>query len=162
MTTEQILIPDIGNFDSVDVIDVLVNVGDSINTDDSLITVESDKASMDIPAPKPGIIKELKIKIGDKVKEGSLVALIETSSATKVVKADNIEEEIKVEKVVEKIIPEPSRPAPEPPPTIQPTENPLPIGESALVTNGKLSHASPSIRKFARPLRILCLLGKAR
>ncbi|MFZ8944196.1 MAG: dihydrolipoyllysine-residue acetyltransferase [Methylophilaceae bacterium] len=154
MTTEQILIPDIGNFDSVDVIDVLVNVGDSINTDDSLITVESDKASMDIPAPKPGIIKELKIKIGDKVKEGSLVALIETSSATKVVKADNIEEEIKVEKVVEKIIPEPSRPAPEPPPTIQPTENPLPIGESALVTNGKLSHASPSIRKFARQLGV--------
>lgn len=154
MTTEQILIPDIGNFDSVDVIDVLVNVGDSINTDDSLITVESDKASMDIPAPKPGIIKELKIKIGDKVKEGSLVALIETSSATKVVKADNIEEEIKVEKVVEKIIPEPSRPAPEPPPTIQPTDNPLPIGESALVTNGKLSHASPSIRKFARQLGV--------
>lgn len=154
MTTEQILIPDIGNFDSVDVIDVLVNVGDSINTDDSLITVESDKASMDIPAPKPGIIKELKIKIGDKVKEGSLVALIETSSATKVVTADNIEEEIKVEKVVEKIIPEPSRPAPEPPPTIQPTENPLPIGESALVTNGKLSHASPSIRKFARQLGV--------
>ncbi|MBL6685542.1 MAG: dihydrolipoyllysine-residue acetyltransferase [Methylophilaceae bacterium] len=154
MTTEQILIPDIGNFDSVDVIDVLVNVGDSINTDDSLITVESDKASMDIPAPKPGIIKELKIKIGDKVKEGSLVALIETSSATKVVKADNIEKEIKVEKVVEKIIPEPSRPAPEPPPTIQPTENPLPIGESALVTNGKLSHASPSIRKFARQLGV--------
>ena len=154
MTTEQILIPDIGNFDSVDVIDVLVNVGDSINTDDSLITVESDKASMDIPAPKPGIIKELKIKIGDKVKEGSLVALIETSSATKVVKADNIEEEIKAEKVVEKIIPEPSRPAPEPPPTIQPTENPLPIGESALVTNGKLSHASPSIRKFARQLGV--------
>jgi len=154
MTTEQILIPDIGNFDSVDVIDVLVNVGDSINTDDSLITVESDKASMDIPAPKPGIIKELKIKIGDKVKEGSLVALIETSSATKVVTADNIEEEIKVKKVVEKIIPEPSRPAPEPPPTIQPTENPLPIGESALVTNGKLSHASPSIRKFARQLGV--------
>lgn len=154
MTTEQILIPDIGNFDSVDVIDVLVNVGDSINTDDSLITVESDKASMDIPAPKPGIIKELKIKIGDKVKEGSLVALIETSSATKVVTANNIEEEIKVEKVVEKIIPEPSRPAPEPPPTIQPTENPLPIGESALVTNGKLSHASPSIRKFARQLGV--------
>lgn len=154
MTTEQILIPDIGNFDSVDVIDVLVNVGDSINIDDSLITVESDKASMDIPAPKPGIIKELKIKIGDKVKEGSLVALIETSSATKVVTADNIEEEIKVEKVVEKIIPEPSRPAPEPPPTIQPTENPLPIGESALVTNGKLSHASPSIRKFARQLGV--------
>ena len=61
MTTEQILIPDIGNFESVDVIDVLVNVGDSISTDDSLITVESDKASMDIPAPKSGVIREIKL-----------------------------------------------------------------------------------------------------
>ncbi len=68
MTTEQILIPDIGNFESVDVIDVLVNVGDSISTDDSLITVESDKASMDIPAPKSGVIREIKLKVGDKVK----------------------------------------------------------------------------------------------
>jgi pyruvate/2-oxoglutarate dehydrogenase complex dihydrolipoamide acyltransferase (E2) component len=80
MTTEQILIPDIGNFESVDVIDVLVNVGDSISTDDSLITVESDKASMDIPAPKSGVIREIKLKVGDKVKEGSLVAVIETEA----------------------------------------------------------------------------------
>ena len=73
MATEEILIPDIGNFDSVDVIDILMNIGDSITNDDPLLTVESDKASMDIPAPFSGTIKDIKVKIGDKVKEGSLV-----------------------------------------------------------------------------------------
>jgi pyruvate dehydrogenase E2 component (dihydrolipoamide acetyltransferase) len=140
MTTEQILIPDIGNFESVDVIDVLVNVGDSISTDDSLITVESDKASMDIPAPKSGVIREIKLKVGDKVKEGSLVAVIETEADASKPVERKLEKEVQIEKVVEKIIPEPTRPAPEPPATIQPTENPLPIGESVLVSEGKHSH----------------------
>ena len=84
MTTEQILIPDIGNFDSVDVIDILVSVGDNIKTDDSIITVESDKASMDIPAPKPGVIKEIKLKVGDKVKEGSLIAVIDSKNSNSI------------------------------------------------------------------------------
>ena len=154
MTTEQILIPDIGNFESVDVIDVLVNVGDSISTDDSLITVESDKASMDIPAPKSGVIREIKLKVGDKDKEGSLVAVIETEADASKPVERKLEKEVQIEKVVEKIIPEPTRPAPEPPATIQPTENPLPIGESVLVSEGKHSHASPSIRKFARQLGV--------
>ena len=64
MATEEILIPDIGNFDSVDIIEVLISVGDTIALDDPLMTVESDKASMDIPAPKAGVIKEIKIKVG--------------------------------------------------------------------------------------------------
>ena len=76
MSSEQILIPDIGDFDSVDVIEVLVNIGDSIEYDMPLITVESDKASMDIPAPKDGVIKDIKIKVGDKVKEGSLIGMM--------------------------------------------------------------------------------------
>jgi len=154
MTTEQILIPDIGNFESVDVIDVLVNVGDSISTDDSLITVESDKASMDIPAPKSGVIREIKLKVGDKVKEGSLVAVIETEAEASKPVEHKLEKKAQIEKVVEKIIPEPTRPAPEPPATIQPIENPLPIGESVLVSEGKQRHASPSIRKFARQLGV--------
>ena len=61
MATEEILIPDIGDFDSVDVIEILINIGDSINLDDPMLTVESDKASMDIPAPHSGIIKEIKV-----------------------------------------------------------------------------------------------------
>ena len=83
MAAEEILIPDIGNFDSVDVIDILMNIGDAINPDDPLLTVESDKASMDIPAPFSGTVKEIKVKVGDKVKEGSLVAVIEKTQKEK-------------------------------------------------------------------------------
>ena len=79
----EVLVPDIGNFDSVDVIEVLVKVGDTITKEDSLITVESDKASMDIPASQAGVVKEVKVKVGDKIAKGSLILLlgVETSVA---------------------------------------------------------------------------------
>lgn len=77
----EIIVPDIGNFDSVDVIEVLVAVGDTIAKEDSLITVESDKASMDIPASHAGVVKELKVAVGDKVAKGSLILVVETSAA---------------------------------------------------------------------------------
>ncbi len=80
----EIHVPDIGNFSDVDVIEVLVNVGDTIAIDDALITLESDKASMDIPAPRGGVVKEIKIAVGDKVSEGSLILLLEDSAETSV------------------------------------------------------------------------------
>jgi dihydrolipoamide dehydrogenase len=73
----EILVPDIGNFDSVDVIEVLVKPGDSVAKEDPLITLESDKASMDIPAPEAGTVKEVKLKVGDKVQQGSLILTLE-------------------------------------------------------------------------------------
>jgi dihydrolipoamide dehydrogenase len=76
----EVVVPDIGNFDSVDVIEVLVAVGDTIAKEDSLITVESDKASMDIPSSHAGVVKELKIAVGDKVAKGSLILLVETAA----------------------------------------------------------------------------------
>jgi pyruvate dehydrogenase E2 component (dihydrolipoamide acetyltransferase) len=81
---KEILVPDVGDFDAVDVIEVLVKVGDTISIDDPLITLESDKASMDIPAPVGGVVKELKIAVGDKVTEGSLILLLEASSESSV------------------------------------------------------------------------------
>ena len=75
---KKIHIPNIGDFDSVEVIEVMVKVGDKINIEDSLITVESDKASMDIPSPASGLIKSLDIKVGDEVKEGSLILSIDS------------------------------------------------------------------------------------
>jgi dihydrolipoamide dehydrogenase len=77
----EIKVPDIGNFESVDIIDVLVKVGDSIAVDDLLITVESDKASMDIPSSVAGVVKELKVKVGDKVAQGSLILMLESAGA---------------------------------------------------------------------------------
>jgi len=155
MSSEQILIPDIGDFDSVDVIEVLVNIGDIIEYDMPLITVESDKASMDIPALKDGVIKDLKIKVGDKVKEGSLIGLIEVSETKKEtkqeVKAPAIDEK---KDDLEKITHTPTRPAPEPPEKKVAREKPLPIGESVVNEGSKKSHASPSVRKFARNLGV--------
>ncbi|MGE4596792.1 MAG: biotin/lipoyl-containing protein, partial [Methylophilaceae bacterium] len=138
MATEEIIIPDIGDFDSVDVIEIMVNTGDAITKEDSLITVESDKASMDIPATQDGIIKEIKIKVGDKVKQGSVIGIIDASSSPEkraVIKKSNTVST----KKIEKLIPEPSKPAPEPPAKIQPKADPLPVGESALTNSDKSS-----------------------
>ncbi len=78
----EITVPDIGNFDSVDVIEVLVKVGDLVAKEDSLITLESDKASMDIPSSHSGIVKEIKITVGDKVKQGSSILVLESQTST--------------------------------------------------------------------------------
>ena len=155
MSSEKILIPDIGDFDSVDVIEVLVNIGDTIEYDMPLITVESDKASMDIPAPKDGVIKDLKIKVGDKVKEGSLIGLIEVTETKKEVKTEmKSAPEVEKKEDIKKITHTPSRPAPEPPEKKAAKEIPIPIGESVLNGDTRKSHAGPSVRKFARNLGV--------
>lgn len=84
MSLIEVLVPDIGNFDSVDVIEVLVKVGDTIAKEDSLITVESDKASMDIPSSQAGVVKEVKVKVGDKVAKDSLILIVEAEAAVSV------------------------------------------------------------------------------
>lgn len=84
----EVLVPDIGNFDNVDVIEVLVKAGDVIAKEDSLITVESDKASMDIPSSHAGTVKEVKVKVGDKVAKDSLILLVEAGAAAESVKVE--------------------------------------------------------------------------
>ncbi len=173
MAIKEIIVPDIGNFDSVDVIDVLVKPGDSIAKDDSLITLESDKASMDIPAPFGGVVQEVKLKVGDKVAQGNLILTVEANEAaearlaekpaaktapaspTPVTPAPAASPSIAVEN-----IPEPSRPAPEVPKVKQPQETPNPIGASVVSQEGKAAHASPSVRKFARELGVNLKLVK--
>ena len=150
MSTQEIIIPDIGSFDDVDVIEVLVSVGDSIKIDDPLVTLETEKASMDIPASVSGIIKELKIKVGDKVKEGLVIGLLET----KEIPEEKSQEKKAVKIPEEKIIPQPSRASQEPPAKKEPVHKPIPVGESSLVSSDKSSHASPSSRKFARSLGV--------
>lgn len=82
MALVDIKVPDIGDFDEVGVIELLVKVGDTVKAEQSLITVESDKASMEIPSSHAGVIKELRIALGDKVKEGSVIAVIEAAGAS--------------------------------------------------------------------------------
>ncbi|HLD09462.1 MAG TPA: biotin/lipoyl-containing protein, partial [Methylophilaceae bacterium] len=77
----EVVVPDIGNFDSVNVIEVLVKAGDVIAIENPLITLESDKASMDIPAPQAGTVKEVKVKVGDKVAKGTLILLLEAQAS---------------------------------------------------------------------------------
>src|SRR5690606_39444304 len=79
MSTIEVKVPDIGDFKDVEVIEVLVNVGDTVKVDQSLITVESDKASMEIPSSHAGVVKEIKIKLGDKVSEGSPLLVLEVA-----------------------------------------------------------------------------------
>ncbi len=79
--TLEIKIPDIGGFDDVPVIEVMVKAGDTVKAEDPLITLESDKATMDVPSPADGVIKAIKVKVGDKVGEGTLIALLETSES---------------------------------------------------------------------------------
>jgi pyruvate dehydrogenase E2 component (dihydrolipoamide acetyltransferase) len=81
MALTEIKVPDIGDFDSVGVIEVLVNVGDTIKVEQSLITVESDKASMEIPSSHGGVLKELRVKLGDQVAQGAIIAVIETADS---------------------------------------------------------------------------------
>lgn len=75
----EVTVPDIGDASDVDVIEVLVAVGDSINVDTGLITLETDKATMEVPAPAAGVVKEMKVAVGDKVSQGSLVLMLEVS-----------------------------------------------------------------------------------
>ena len=87
MSIVEVKVPDIGDFNDVPVIELLVKVGDVVKAEDSLVTLESDKATMDVPSPVSGVVTELKLKIGDKVAEGSLVALIDSSAAGQAVAA---------------------------------------------------------------------------
>jgi len=159
MAIKEVLVPDIGNFDSVDVIEVLVKEGDTVAKDDSLITLESDKASMDIPAPFGGVVKSISMKVGDKAAQGGLILTLDASedapaekpaaqpTATPVVATVTVDEKPVA-------IPEPTRPVPEVPKVIQPQATPNPIGASAVAADGKVAHASPSVRKFARELGV--------
>jgi len=166
MALKDVLVPDIGNFDSVDVIEVLVKAGDVVAKDDSLLTLESDKASMDIPAPFAGTVKEVKMKVGDKAAQGGLILVMEAEDAAPAAEKPAAQPTttpvVSTVKVDEKAvaIPEPSNPVAEPPKVIQPQATPNPVAASTAGVAGKLAHASPSVRKFARELGVNLSLVK--
>ncbi len=140
MSQIEIKVPDIGDFKEVEVIELLVKVGDVVKAEQSLITVESDKASMEIPSSHAGVVKELKVNIGDKVAEGSLVLMLEPSDAVAVVTAPVS---------APALAPAPVAASPTPAPAV--AVSAAPIATSA---EGNRAHASPSVRKFGRELGV--------
>jgi len=131
---QDVHVPDIGDFSDVDVIEVLVHAGDTISEDDALITLESDKASMDIPAPAGGVVKEVKVAVGDKVSEGSLILVLEASGGGAAVSA-----------------------APVPAAESAGAKAPERVPAAASAEDAaafRRAHASPSVRRIARELGV--------
>lgn len=142
----EVKVPDIGDFDSVEIIEVLVSAGDQVAEEDSLITVESDKASMEIPSSHAGTVKEVKVNVGDSIAEGGVVVVLETS-ASAATPAPIVEPEVKDVQVVEKAATPAVAPAPAVIEKLSPTANIDPV-------SFKNAHASPAVRKFARELGV--------
>jgi len=94
MSTVEVKVPDIGDFDEVEVIEVLVSVGDTVQVEDSLITLESDKAAMEIPSTDAGVVKEIKISVGDKVTQGASILVLEASGDAAVAETTSAEEKV--------------------------------------------------------------------
>ena len=155
MALLEIKVPDIGDFKDVAVIELLVTVGDTIKAEQSLMTVESDKAAMEIPSSAAGVLKELKVKLGDKVNIGDLIAVLEAAAENAPVTAPIPAAPAAAAPQVAAAVATPtpvsapvSSPVVAPPATVsEPQHDPsaAPIG---------LPHASPSVRKFARELGV--------
>lgn len=158
-----IQVPDIGDFDTVEVIEILIKVGDNVKAEQSLITVESDKASMEIPTSIGGVVKSIEVKVGDKVKQGSVMMHVEAAAAPVPAAATTTSSP-----VVETLAPAPAVAA-------VPVAAPAPVVSASVaapaqstaqstapaadklempVSTGGMAHASPSVRKFARELGV--------
>ena len=155
MATIEIHVPDIGDFDEVTVIELMVKPGDTVRAEQSLITVESDKASMEIPSSAAGVVKEVKVVLGDKVKQGSLVLLLEASADTAAAPAAPSPVSAPVAETAKPAMaPAPATVAASTTPATVPSPSPaLPAHAPGTPTLG-LPHASPSVRKFARELGV--------
>ena len=139
----EVTLPDIGDFKDVEVIEVLVSPGDHIEAEDSLITLESDKASMEIPSPLAGTVKEMRVKVGDRINQGDLIALVEAEAGRPA--------------ETEPVAPPPVEPPPPSPPPPAPGEKmakPLPIAPTYDDMPARKAHASPAVRRFARELGV--------
>jgi len=143
---KDILVPDIGDFEGVEVIEILVAAGDQIAIEDPIASLESDKAAMEIPSPFAGTVKEVKISIGDKVSEGNLLITLEVS--------ENATPEAAATEPASTKEEAPAKPAPAAKPSPTPaTPRPAPTAPLSINEEGfRKAHASPSVRKFAREL----------
>jgi pyruvate dehydrogenase E2 component (dihydrolipoamide acetyltransferase) len=163
----EVRVPDIGDFKDVPIIELLVKVGDEVKAEDSLMTLESDKATMDIPSPVSGVVSELKVQVGDKVKEGVLLALVKVGAGGTAAAAP-------ASRPAEPVAATPRAPAPAAAPADAPAARgagsaaDFRPGDTELIPaqprvsmptaadrlSGHAAHASPSVRRFARELGV--------
>ena len=150
---KQVLVPDIGDYKDVDIIEVMVKAGDTISAEDNLVTLETDKAAMDVPSPYAGVVKEMKVKVGDKVSQGSLILLVETSDAAAAPQKDQSSAQPAPAPAVA-AAPQPAAAA-TPVAAAPAVDVPAVVGQASVpeMPAGK-AHASPAIRRFARELGV--------
>lgn len=144
----EVQVPDIGDFKDVPVIEVHVKAGDSVKVDDALVTLESDKATMDVPSAAAGVVKDLRVKLGDRVSQGTVVVVLEAASTGAAAAP-----------ATASAAPAPApaaaiAPAPAPAPAVAAAPAPASAGPASAATGGALPHASPSVRRFARELGV--------
>ena len=148
----EVKVPDIGDFKDVPVIEILVKAGDTVKKEQSLVTLESDKATMEVPSSHAGVVKEIKIKLGDKISEGVIVAVVEESVGTAAAAPAPATEK---PASVPAQTPAPARPPEAMPPKPAPVLASGPVlMENPAPSPGGHVHASPSIRAFARELGV--------
>ncbi|RKE35206.1 pyruvate dehydrogenase E2 component (dihydrolipoamide acetyltransferase) [Paraburkholderia sp. BL23I1N1] len=146
---QEVKVPDIGDYKDIPVIEVAVKVGDRVEKEQSLVTLESDKATMDVPSSAAGVVKEVKVKVGDNVSEGSVIVVLEADGAAASAAAPATAAR---QDVLEKPSDAPVAPSPAP-------ASPSALAQAPLIPAGEggarhASHASPSVRKFARELGV--------
>ncbi|MBT7933935.1 MAG: biotin/lipoyl-binding protein [Thiotrichales bacterium] len=146
-TQKNVELPDIGDFDAVDIIEVLVKVGDTVNENDSIITLETDKATMEIPAPFSGKVTSLSIKVGDKVVQGDLILTLESESETET--DSEVETDASSDQSDNKVIDNSEATV-----TSTVSQDNIKQPEEVSLKTDSNSHASPSIRKLARELGV--------
>ncbi len=155
MSLIEIKVPDIGDFKDVAVIEIMVKPGDNIRLEQSLVTVESDKAAMEIPSSQAGVLKELKVKVGDKVNIGDLLAILEgAATATAVAPASAAVSASPAPAVPTPALAAVAPVAPAPAPVAPPSAVPALPAHNPTALQLQLPHASPSVRKFARGLGV--------
>lgn len=143
----EVKVPDIGDYKNIPVIEVLVKAGDTVKAEDPLVTLESDKSTMDVPSPAAGTVKEIKLKVGDKVSAGSVVLMLESGGAAAAAPAP-------AKAAAPAAAPQAAAKA-VPPPATKPAPAAAPVAAAAVDEAGfGKSHASPSVRRFARELGV--------
>ncbi|SAL16525.1 dihydrolipoyllysine-residue acetyltransferase [Caballeronia telluris] len=149
--TVEVKVPDIGDFTDIPVIEIAVKVGDKVEKEQSLITLESDKATMDVPSPAAGTVKELKVKLGDTVSEGTLIVVLESGGGAAAPSASAAPAAKQDAPKAGAPSDAPAKPAPQ-------KEAPSALAQAPVMPAGDgtrtSSHASPSVRKFARDLGV--------